>query len=258
MPVGAALLAGISLLNLGIGLSVYGRNRHAPLNRSFCWTAVAVALWTAALAWGRFQPLAFEISIRVAFSAGSLVPLGVIYFIEHFGPTDVRSNRKRLHLLGLLAAAFSVLSLSPWMVSNVTVEPYGMRPIYGPLHPFFAAYMIVSFGWAAVVLIQKYRACTGLQKIQGGHLFLAFIVPGLLATTTNVLVPLVAGTSAYNGLGPLFSLIMIAMFAHAIIRHRLMDIRIVIRRGAVYLVTSLTSAAIFALLLFGSNSVLPR
>ena len=157
----------------------------------------------------------------------------------------------------LIAATFSALSLSPWMVSDVTPEPYGMRPLYGPAHPFFAGYLVLTFGLAATTLVLKYRSCSGLQKTQGGHLFFAFIVPGLLATTTNVLVPLLVGTSAYNGLGPVFSLMMLAMVAHAIIRHRLMDIRVVIRRGFVYLVTFSTSAAMFVVLLFGTNSVLP-
>jgi PAS domain S-box-containing protein len=250
------LLASIALLNFAIGLYVYCRNRTAPLNRAFACTAFAVGLWTAALSWGRFQPSAFQIAIRAAFSAGSLVPLGVIYFTEHFGVSKVAS-RWPLRAMTVVATAFSVLSLSPWMVSEVTRQAYGMRPIYGPLHPFFAAYMLLSFGLAATTLIRKYQTCTGLQKTQGGHLFLAFIIPGLLATTTNVLVPLLAGTSAYNGLGPVFSLMMVAMVAHAIIRHRLMDIRVVIRQGFAYLVTFSTSAAIFVILLFGSNLVLP-
>jgi two-component system nitrogen regulation sensor histidine kinase GlnL len=50
---------------------------------------------------------------------------------------------------------------------------------------------------------------------------------------------------------------MIAMVAHAIIRHRLMDIRIVIRRGVVYLIALLSSAGLFVILLFGSNFLLP-
>src|SRR5262245_8896876 len=250
------LLAWIALLNLAIGLYVYLRNRTAPLNCAFACTALAVGLWTAALAWGRFQPSAFQIAIRAAFSAGSLVPLGVLYFTEYFGVSEVAS-KWRLRAIALIAMTFSALSLSPWMVSEVTRELYGMRPVYGPLHPFFAAYMLLSFGLAATTLIRKYRNCTGLQKTQGGHLFLAFIVPGLLATTTNVLVPLLAGTSAYNWLGPVFSLMMVAMVAHAIIRHRLMDIRVVIQRGFAYLVTFSTSAAIFVILLFGSNLILP-
>ncbi|HET8577551.1 MAG TPA: ATP-binding protein, partial [Methylomirabilota bacterium] len=57
--------------------------------------------------------------------------------------------------------------------------------------------------------------------------------------------------------GPLFTLVMVALVGHAIIRHRLMDIRVVVKRGAVYVSAVLMSAAIFALLLVGSNVLLP-
>lgn len=227
------------------------------MNRAFACTAFAVALWTAALAWGRLQPSLFFLTIRAAFAAGTLVPFGMVCFIEHFGPR-VRGRRMRLRVITALALSFGALAFSPWIVATVTREAYGMRPIYGTLHPFLALYVVVAFGLATFSLLSKYRQSTGLERTQAGYLFLAFIVPGVLATTTNVLVPLLASTSAYNGFGPIFSLIMIAMIAHAIIRHRLMDIRIVIRRGVVYLVTVLTSAAIFVLLLVGSNVLLPR
>jgi PAS domain S-box-containing protein len=186
-----------------------------------------------------------------------LVPLGVVCFIEHFG-APLPGRRLRIRTITALASSFAALAFSPWIVAAVTREAYGMRPLYGVLHPLFAVYLVVGFGLAAFSLVSKYRQSTGLSRTQAGYLFLAFIVPGVLATTTNVLVPLLARTSAYNGFGPIFSLIMIAMVAHAIIRHRLMDIRIVIRRGVVYLVTFLTSATIFALMLIGSNTMLPR
>ena len=256
MPIAALLLAWIAILNLGIGFYVYRRNPAAPVNRAFAFTALTIGLWTIALAWGRFQPASFETAIRAAFGAGSLCPFGVLLFVEHFGSTGT-VHKRRLRLLAVVAIALSVLSFSPWMVTGVTREPYGMRPLYGLLHPLLASYTVLTFALAATTLAKQYQRLVGLQKIQAGHLFLAFIVPGVLAATTNVLVPLVAGTSAYNGLGPVFSLIMIAMVAHAIIRHRLMDIRIVVRRGVVYLVTLLSSAALFVILLFGSNFLLP-
>jgi PAS domain S-box-containing protein len=249
-------LAWIATLNLAIGFYVYRRNSSAPANRAFAFTAGMIGAWTAALAWGRFQPQSFDTAIRTAFCAGSLCPFGILLFVEQFGATAT-IHKRRLQLLALAAAAFSVLSFTPWMVTSVTREPYGMRPLYGFLHPLLAAYVVATFALAAVALVQQYRNFTGIQKTQVGHLFLAFIVPGVLAATTNVFVPLAARTSAYNGLGPVFSLAMIAMIAHAIIRHRLMDIRVVIRRGVVYLVTFLSSAALFVVLLFGSNFLLP-
>ena len=256
MPIAALLLAWIVILNLGIGFYVYRRNPSAPLNRAFGFTALTIGLWTLALAWGRFQPASFETAIRAAFGAGSLCPFGILLFVEHFGSTGT-VHKRRLRLLAVVAITLSALSFSPWMVTGVTREAYGMRPLYGFLHPLFASYIVLTFALAATTLTQQYQRLVGLQKIQAGHLFLAFIVPGVLAAATNVFMPLVAGTSAYNGLGPVFSLIMIAMVAHAIIRHRLMDIRVVIRRGVVYLVTFLSSAALFVILLFGSNFLLP-
>jgi PAS domain S-box-containing protein len=256
MPTTALLLASIATLNLGIGLYVYFRNPTASPNRAFGFTALTICLWTAALAWGRFQPASFDIAIRSAFAAGSLCPYGILLFLHHLGAAD-DVHKRLLRFMAVVAISMSVLSFSPWMVTGVTRESYGMRPLYGFLHPLFAAYMVVGFAFAAITLAEQYRHRTGLQRSQAGHLFLAFIVPGVLAATTNVFVPLVARTSAYNGLGPMFSLIMIAMVAHAIIRHRLMDIRVVVRRGVVYLVTFLGSAALFVALLFGSNFVLP-
>ena len=256
MPTTALLLVSIATLNLGIGLYVYLRNPTASPNRAFAFTALTICLWTAALAWGRFQPASFDIAIRSAFAAGSLCPYGILLFLHHLGAAgDV--HKRLLRLMAVVAISMSVLSFSPWMVTGVTRESYGMRPLYGFLHPLFAAYMVGSFAFAAITLAQQYRHHTGFRRSQAGHLFLAFIVPGVLAATTNVFVPLIARTSAYNGLGPVFSLIMIAMVAHAIIRHRLMDIRVVVRRGVVYLVTFLGSAALFVVLLFGSNFVLP-
>jgi PAS domain S-box-containing protein len=256
MPIVAPLLAWIAVLNFGIGLYVYRRNSAASLNRSFAFTALTIGLWTAALAWGRFQPSSFDVAIRVAFSAGSLCPFGILLFVEHFGATNT-VHKRRLRILLVVTIALSALSFSPWMVTGVTREPYGMRPLYGFLHPLLATYTVISFALAATTLARQYEGLTGLRRTQAGHLFFAFIVPGVLAATTNVFVPLLAGTSAYNGLGPVFSLVMIAMVAHAIIRHRLMDIRIVIRRGVVYLVAVLGSAALFVILLFGSNFLLP-
>jgi len=123
MATSGLLLAAIAFLNLAIGLLVYSRNLTAPLNRAFAFTASAVACWTAALAWGRFQPESFESAIRSAFASASFGPIGILFFTEYFG-ADTPAHRNRLRLLALAGAAFSALSLtSPWMVSEVVKDP---------------------------------------------------------------------------------------------------------------------------------------
>lgn len=253
----AALLLFIALLNFSIGMSVYRRNPHAALNRAFAFTATTVALWATALAAARFDPTPYSVIVRLVFAIGSLVPLGVVAFVERFPGSAADPPKKGLSVVLPVALALSFLSFSPWMIRGVSREAYGTQAIYGPLHPLLAIYLLASFAYAGRTLLRRYRTASGHVRFQIRHVFLAFVIPGALVTSTNVIVPLLFKTSAYSWYGPFFSLIMLAMVGHAIIRHRLMDIRVVIRRSVVYLVAVLGSAVIFILLLFGSNLLLP-
>ena len=71
------------------------------------------------------------------------------------------------------------------------------------------------------------------------------------ATITNLILPLVVGISRYGQYGPIFTLLLVGLIGHAILRHRLMNVRFVIRRGVVYLTACVASGLVFSgLLLF--------
>ena len=62
------------------------------------------------------------------------------------------------------------------------------------------------------------------------------------------MLPLITSQSLHSWIGPYFILVFIALVAHAIIRHRLMDLRLVIHRGltlVVAMLVSLVPVAIF-------------
>ena len=65
--------------------------------------------------------------------------------------------------------------------------------------------------------------------------------------TTNLLIPLVTGRSSYSAFGPYFALPLVLLVGHAIIRHRLMDLRLVINRGITYLLASAFLSAVVIL-----------
>jgi PAS domain S-box-containing protein len=118
-------------------------------------------------------------------------------------------------------------------------------------------YLLACFAYVSRELRAKHRVTTGLSRIQIRYVFFAFVIPGLLVTTSNAIVPFLLKTSAYSQYGPAFSLLMLGVLAHAIIRHRLMDTRIVIRQGAVYLAAFAVAGAILVLLLIASHIVFP-
>ena len=66
---------------------------------------------------------------------------------------------------------------------------------------------------------------------------------------TNLVVPLTTGQSTYSWIGPYFSLVYVGFVAHAIIRHRLMDLRLFIHRGLTIGLAVILSAVPAGLLL---------
>jgi PAS domain S-box-containing protein len=68
----------------------------------------------------------------------------------------------------------------------------------------------------------------------------------------NLVLPLLTGTATFSSIGPLFSLGFLALVAHGIIRHRLMDLRLVVHRGLTFTIAVTLSllpvAALFLVL----------
>jgi PAS domain S-box-containing protein len=248
----------IAVLNLALGVYIFLRNPQGTMNRSFAFFASSLSLWTAALAFGRLYPAYYVPALQLAFAAGSLSAMGVVMFVKALPVPYISETHRSLWVFGAGASVLSVLSFSPWVVSGTRLETYGVQALYGPLHPLFALYLLTCFAYVSRILWEKYRAATGLTKIQIRYVFFAFVVPGLLVTTSNAIVPFLLKTSAYSRYGPAFSLLMLAVIAHAIIRHRLMDTRIVIRQGAVYLAAFAAAGAILVFLLVASHVVFPE
>jgi PAS domain S-box-containing protein len=92
-------------------------------------------------------------------------------------------------------------------------------------------------------------------KLQIRYVVLAFGIPSGLAIATNLIAPIFLRTSALGKYGPFFSLLVLALIGHAIIRHRLMDMRVVIKRSVVYLAAFAVAGLILIVLLLASDVV---
>lgn len=252
-----AALAWIALLNVGIGVYVLRHSSRAPINRAFAFLALAIALWTIGIALTYHTSLTNVATLRFTFAAGSLIPLGVVSFTERFHLRKDSKARRATTLCAASAVVFCILSFSPWLVTSVTRGPSGPRTVYGPLHVFFALHIVLWFSWAVYLLVMTYRTTTGLTRQEARHLLLAFGLSSGLATATNVLAPLILKSSTLGKYGPFFSLLLLTMVGHAIIRHRLMDIRVVIRRSVTYLLAMISSIGFLVLLLLCANVLLP-
>jgi PAS domain S-box-containing protein len=218
--------------------------------------AATVSLWTIAVALGHYGSMANVWAVRSAFASGSLMPLGIIAFIDRLPTKSDHHRRARAWIFTPLGLALGVLSFSPWMVASVKLETYAAKPVYGPLHAVFGCYVFLWFSDSVYLLLSKYLESTGLLRLQIRYLAFAFAIPSGLIILTNLAAPLLFGTSVPGRYGPFFSLLMLALIGHAIIRHRLMDMRVVIKKSAVYLAAFTVAGLILIALLIGSNLLL--
>jgi signal transduction histidine kinase len=175
--------------------------------------------------WGRFT-----------FASGSLMPAAFLAFSRYYPTPSKWPNKTLLRgalLLGCLFALFS--QTTPLIIHDVSVGAAGLSRKTGALYPFFSFYFLLGWSVALVVFLSKWRNASGISRAQLQYLGAGLIIPVAGAITTNLVLPLLTGRSTYSWLGPYFSLLLVMIVGHAIIRHRLMDLRLVINRGLAHL-----------------------
>lgn len=235
--------------NLLLGILVYARNPRGDPNRYFAIFSISVGAWSVSnglVAHFATHPLGVYYA-RAAFATASLIPVSFLFFVSTF-PT--REHSPPRHVLGIaLCAAILIFAtcLTPLLAISTELANNSLRVVYGPAHPIFGIYFIALLGYSLAVLAHKGRRLKGLEKLQVRYVFLGVFVAAIGATITNLLIPLFIGTSRFSRYGPVFSILMMALIAHSIIRHRLMNIRLVIRSSVTYLAAVLTVAILFAL-----------
>ncbi len=254
------LLLLAALANLFLGIGVWARSPRDLTNRYFGIFSLAVSTWIisnwfvnvyAATNWGFFWG-------RLAFATGAMISVSFFFFVSVF-PSPIPRIPKLLTGLFLVAGMAAFLtSLTPLIVEDTTSAHGMLTVLYGPLHPVFAVYFIFCIGYSLLLLKRKLTLLKGIEAIRVRYVFLGALIIGVGATITNLLIPLVFGTSRFAQYGPLFSFGMVAMIAHAIIRHRLMDIRVVIRKGVVYVVAFVAAGTLLTGLIISSNFLFPE
>ena len=119
---------------------------------------------------------------------------------------------------------------------------------YGPLYPAFGAYLVLSLAFSLLLLSRKLHFLIGVERLQVQFVLFGIGIAAVGGSITNLLFPLIFRTSRLNVYGPIFGLVMGGFIAHAIVRYRLLNIRLVVRRGVTEVGASLIAAVAFLVL----------
>jgi signal transduction histidine kinase len=227
---------GVALLLLGAFLAILSAyilwaQPRGSVHRWFSAYTLSMALWAVAIAclqsmwWPNFAS-------RLAFASASLIPASFLAFTRVYPGAG---NAWRSPPVYVALAVGSVLACSALgtdlLVRDIAIVDGVLLRQTGPLYRVFAVYFLVVWLGALATFAKNWRRARGLARVQLQHLGVGILISGVGAITTNLLVPVLTGSSAYSGLGPYFLAPMVGLVAHAIVRHRLLDLRPVIHHG---------------------------
>ncbi len=248
---------GLAAAQLAIALYVASRVNRRFVNISFGALGCCLAAWTTAIGIAH-TPFSSALVVRCAFAAASLLVLALLTFVLVF-PSSSRPWRHWWYQLffafGLL---LTFLAFTRAVVSNATYLNEGLVVTYGPLHRTYGVYVGSALSATLLILIAKLRRSTGREYLQLRYLLIALLFPAGAIVITNLLIPLVFGLSHLGRFGPVFSLVFLAVTAHAMIRQRLMDIKLVVGQTVSYGVAVVATGLIFTTGMFWATAYVPQ
>jgi len=242
-----------AIANLFLGIVSYKKNKNNPINLSFALWGFLVFLHCLCMFFSEITTTGFIVIfwLKIAYSFLAFLPFAFINFIEEF----VSSKKRKLLLFTLFVfgTIFSFLSLfTKLFIKGFLVRPwpYLNYPQAGNLYFFLPIIFIISVLIGSTKLLHEYHLSPGIRKNQIKYLLLAIIVGGGLASieiiciTFNINIPVISFIGVL-----LYSLIV----AYAIVKHRLMDIEVVIKKSVIYsiLIGLFTGIYIGSIFLFG-------
>ena len=230
----ASLIA--STTCIALGLYVYLKNRSEAINAAFALLTGLAGIWAAFL-FLTAMPSEHDRSLflaRLVYLFAAFVPAASCYFIFVLGPrTPSKTDNTVLGFLLFISLGFASTTFNPYLIADILRTPPAVVVVPGMLYIPFMLFVGLGSGYA---LYRGFRNCRGIVGARRNQL--KFILISFLIAYTAALLHFL---SAYIGVEPIphdFLMILFALLiGYAIIKHRVMDITVVMKEGLVHSVT---------------------
>ena len=172
--------------------------------------------------------------IRITMLFASLLTPFFYIFIKNFPEHRLVIAKRNLIILILLTLVSVILAISPWMFTSVEIVNDNIVAKQGPAFFYFILVFMYYLIYSIVILIKKIRNSVGIQKSQLKYILFGLTISFFFILLFNVVIAVLFKNSSLIIFTNIAPLIFISTVAYAIIKHRLMDIRVIIKKGVVY------------------------
>lgn len=221
------LAAAISLV---LGAFIFFRNRGNPVNIWFSVFILSLAAWSLSMVFYR-RALTIEGTlfwVNLLYIAALFIPLSLVVFSVYFPKGERSVNRFILYLL-FLPTIFLVISV---LIPNAIIKGVEIIPdqekiiFWGLYYLIYNIYFIVYFTIIYIILFKKYFSSTGIDKIQIKYILFSILIPSILASTFNLILP-TFGIFRFNWAGQIFIFMVAVFVVYTIVKHYLMNVKVI-------------------------------
>jgi signal transduction histidine kinase len=238
-----ALIAGASTFL--IGLCVFIRARRDLVRQLFFFFCAGLGVWGISL--GLLLITRAFVFNQFIFYAGFPIFCGLFLFVLAY------PHERSLPLWSYAATApgaiIASLAYFDVFVCGFNVDGDGsLSPINGPLMPLFSLMCAVYFLASMYLFFNHFKKSRGTDRLRMWYLLAGLLLSSGSIVLFDILLP-AFGIFSLIALGPLSLVAFSGLIAYAIMRHQLMDIRIVLQRGLVYSILVMLIVGCYLMLL---------
>lgn len=207
-------------------------------NRIYAFHIFNVLLWTFGLAMFYYNAdlKTALFWTNILYLAGSLIATSFLQFSFVFpsGQMNIpRFSRLAIYIPNLIL--FYLFFFTPLIIKEVAFINGEKGFIYGLGHILWDLQFYTIFLWAFWRFIKMYRNYTGIIKARLRYIIIGTATGVVFSGTTNVIMPWFNEFKLMWS-APLCSLIWLVCVVYAIVKYRLMDIRVAFTRAGIFLV----------------------
>jgi len=230
------LLFVIASINVILGFLVLIRKRRSWVNIFYSLVVFSIALWAIGLSYF-IDSIDFVSAIlwaRIYYIAAAMIAYSFLMFGLLFPYVKMKFIWWKHILILIPFFASCILVFTKYHIEAIFIQPWGKDVILGWGYVVFTVYFLMYMGIGFVSMWKKERESLGIRKMQIKYVLLGTLIAALGGSVFNLFLPLV-GNYKFIWLGPLFTFLMAIFISYAIIRYRLMNIRLILSRIVHYI-----------------------
>lgn len=244
---------------LGLGLTVYVKNRTMEVNRIFAYFVACISIWIISNYISNDTQYSPAVATRANYFVFGFSYLAAVFML-HFSIALAQDAgaKKYLRRLRIPIILIGLSSFTPLLVASTELQGRVYAVHFGPLLPIYFVAMLSLLGASIHVIRRNIRRTTGEMRERLRVLFNSLVLTLPLLVVMQFILPTAFGWFGLTNIGIFTMLIMVYGLYYGVVKHRLFDLRPVIVRSVTYVITLVCLTLGYGLVTYYSSTLISQ